>query len=91
MMVLCPEHPQALLLRGSQLAAGEILLRELQERFGVGGGQHQGNPFISSRRSHEHKAKRLGTALSGLAQAPMIFVSVYSSPVDELEGIRERN
>jgi hypothetical protein len=49
------------------------------------------NRFISGERWHEHKAKRLGPALTGLAQAPMIFVAVYPSPVDELEGIRERN
>jgi hypothetical protein len=68
-----------------------MLLRKLQKQFGVGGGQHQGNPFISGGRCHEHKAKRLRTVLAARAQAPMIFVSVYSSPVDELEGIRERN
>jgi hypothetical protein len=41
MMMVCPEHLQALLLGGSQLVAGEILLRELQEHFGVGGGQRE--------------------------------------------------
>ena len=91
MMVMCPEHLQALLLGGSQLVAGEIVLRELQEPFGVGGGQHQGNPFISGRRWHEHKAKRLGTALAVLAQAPMNILSVYPLSVAELERFREHN
>ena len=49
------------------------------------------NRFISGERWHEHKAKRLSAAPRGLAQAPMIFVPVYSWPVAELEGIRERN
>jgi len=49
MMVMCSEHLQALLLGGGQPVAGEILLRELQEQFGVGGGQHQENPLISGR------------------------------------------
>jgi hypothetical protein len=91
MMVVRPEHLQAFLLGGSQLVAGEILLRELQEQFGVGGGQHQVNPLISRRRWHEHKGKRRGAALAVLAHTPMNILPVYPSTVAELERIRERN
>jgi hypothetical protein len=37
---VCPQHSQALFLRGCHLAAGEILSREIHQRCGIGRGRH---------------------------------------------------
>ena len=40
MMVVCTKHPQAFLLRGCNLAAGQILSRKIHQHFGIGRERH---------------------------------------------------